>query len=423
MVEGNNKNLQNQVDTQAQQINDLKNKLGRSEMEITNLKMLEGRLAEADKKNALLNGEIDRLNNLLRGKTQETEDLKVRHSKLESSLIQYKNIEAKVQEYEATIALLTQEIERLNNMIRTKSDECDRMGNKIRGLDDQINFLKAHETKLQENERVINNLNITVNEFKRNIQNEQDKARSLEGRLRDVESNLINVNQEKERITREFKQRCFDFDELKNRYGRLEQEIYQLKEVENAHREAKNKIMMLTSELERLDRIIKEVEGELEKERGLGNELGARVIILSAEVERSQSSTGLKSKEFLQLKETFHSLEKGCRDKDNEILVLNQKIVNIEKQLVFVTSELERFLGLINGQEQKARALEQEIVQYQDYAKRIHILGAEIDRITGENRGLEEDIKKLRLRYADNISAEKKHEDMCLQFVMLFVEI
>lgn len=54
--------------------------------------MLEGRLVEADKKNALLNGEIDRLNNFLRGKTQETEDLKVRHSKLESSLIQYKNI-------------------------------------------------------------------------------------------------------------------------------------------------------------------------------------------------------------------------------------------------------------------------------------------------------------------------------------------
>lgn len=27
------------------------------------------------------------------------------------------------------------------------------------------------------------------------------------------------------------------------------------------------------------------------------------------------------------------------------------------------------------------------------------------------------------MRYADNISAEKKHEDMCLQFVMLFVEI
>lgn len=47
--------------------------------------------------------------------------------------------------------------------------------------------------------------------------------------MRDIENNLINVNQEKERITRDFKQKCFDFDELKNRYGRLEQEMYQLK--------------------------------------------------------------------------------------------------------------------------------------------------------------------------------------------------
>lgn len=45
VVEGKNKNLQNQLDGQAQQINDLKNKLGRSQMEIANLKMLEGRLS------------------------------------------------------------------------------------------------------------------------------------------------------------------------------------------------------------------------------------------------------------------------------------------------------------------------------------------------------------------------------------------
>ena len=49
------------------------------------------------------------------------------------------------------------------------------------------------------------------------------------------------------------------------------------------------------------------------------------------------------------------------------------------------------------------------------------ILSAEIDRITGENRGLEEDIRKLRLRYADNIAQETKHEDLCLNFVMLFI--
>ena len=51
-------------------------------MEITSLKMLEGRLGEADKKHTLLNAEIDRLNGLLRGKTEECEDSKVRYSRL-----------------------------------------------------------------------------------------------------------------------------------------------------------------------------------------------------------------------------------------------------------------------------------------------------------------------------------------------------
>jgi uncharacterized small protein (DUF1192 family) len=44
------------------------------------------------------------------------------------------------------------------------------------------------------------------------------------------------------------------------------------------------------------------------------------------------------------------------------------------------------------------------IEEYQDYAKRIHILGAEIDRLTGENRAYDEDARKMRLKYADGLS-------------------
>jgi hypothetical protein len=47
-----------------------------------------------------------------------------------------------------------------------------------------VAYLKSHETKLLESQRVIDTLNITINEFKRNIQLEQDKARSFDGRAR-----------------------------------------------------------------------------------------------------------------------------------------------------------------------------------------------------------------------------------------------
>lgn len=51
------------------------------------------------------------------------------------------------------------------------------------------------------------------------------------------------------------------------------------------------------------------------------------------------------------------------------------------------------------------------------------ILSAEIDRLNGDNKGLEEDIRRLRLRYADQIAAETKHEEFCLKFVMMAIEL
>lgn len=63
------------------------------------------------------------------------------------------------------------------------------------------------------------------------------------------------------------------------------------------------------------------------------------------------------------------------------------------------------------------------IEEYQDYAKRIHILGAEIDRLRIENKAFDEDAKRIRLKFADGIAMEKKHEDFALMTVLMGVEI
>ena len=47
--------------------------------------------------------------------------------------------------------MLTQELERLNNILRNKNDEYERLANRCRGLEDQVNSLKAYETKLADN--------------------------------------------------------------------------------------------------------------------------------------------------------------------------------------------------------------------------------------------------------------------------------
>jgi hypothetical protein len=42
-------------------------------------------------------------------------------------------------------------------------------------------------------------------------------------------------------------------------------------------------------------------------------DLGCRVIVLSAELERLNSGSGIKSKEMIALKETFYTLQKSSR--------------------------------------------------------------------------------------------------------------
>lgn len=63
------------------------------------------------------------------------------------------------------------------------------------------------------------------------------------------------------------------------------------------------------------------------------------------------------------------------------------------------------------------------IEEYQDYAKRIHILGAEIDRLQAENKAYDEDARRIRLKFADGLSMEKREQDFNFMMVLMAVEL
>lgn len=67
--------------------------------------------------------------------------------------------------------------------------------------------------------------------------------------------------------------------------------------------------------------------------------------------------------------------------------------------------------------------LVQKIEEYQDYAKRIHILGAEIDRLRAENKAFDEDARRIRLKFSDGLAHEKKQEDFNFLTVLMAIEI
>ena len=69
-----------------------------------------------------------------------------------------------------------------------------------------------------------------------------------------------------------------------------------------------------------------------------------------------------------------------------------------------MTSDYNRLLAAVQNSEQESLKLARQIDEYQDYARRINILDAELDRLKAENKALDDDIKRLRLKYAEGIS-------------------
>lgn len=65
-----------------------------------------------------------------------------------------------------------------------------------------------------------------------------------------------------------------------------------------------------------------------------------------------------------------------------------------------MTNDYTRILREVERSEQESKGLIRQIEEYQDYARRIAILGKEIDRLTQLNKAAEEDIKRMRLKYS-----------------------
>ena len=85
--------------------------------------------------------------------------------------------------------------------------------------------------------------------------------------------------------------------------------------------------------------------------------------------------------------------------------------------------EFNRLLDAVEQSFKESVALSKKIEEYQDYARRIHILGSELDRLTQLNKGLEEDNKAMRLKYSNSINIEKREQEFNLITVLMAAEI
>ena len=75
-----------------------------------------------------------------------------------------------------------------------------------------------------------------MTEIKRTLLTEQDRGRGLENKIRDMEQITFGLNQDKERLNGQLRQKSLEFEELRNRFSKMEQEVYVLRETEEALR-------------------------------------------------------------------------------------------------------------------------------------------------------------------------------------------
>lgn len=102
---------------------------------MTKIKTYEGKIIEYENRIALLTNEIDRLNQILKNKVNECDEWKSKFTHIE---ISFSSNESRVKELEGRIIMLSGEIERLTVFVKDKNNEMEEWRSKFYRSSDQI---------------------------------------------------------------------------------------------------------------------------------------------------------------------------------------------------------------------------------------------------------------------------------------------
>jgi DNA repair exonuclease SbcCD ATPase subunit len=131
------------------------------------------------------------LNRVLRQRAEEIDNWKSRYSKIEISITEYKGLEGRLREYENRIALLSQEIERLNGVLKARADEIEQWRVNYSKLEITINEYKVIESRGKDMESRVSMLLREIHDWKSRYSKLEisiGEYRNLEGRLKENEN-------------------------------------------------------------------------------------------------------------------------------------------------------------------------------------------------------------------------------------------
>ena len=89
---------------------------------------------------------------------------------------------------------MTQERERLNNLLRSKNDDINQLEKEKLELHTKINHYRNYEIKISEGEQTVAKLREDINKLRKEVENWQGRAKDFENKNREMESLLYQSN-------------------------------------------------------------------------------------------------------------------------------------------------------------------------------------------------------------------------------------
>lgn len=127
------------------------------------------------------------------------------------------------------------EIERLNNAVRGKTDEVSRIKAKNNSLEEELSFVRGFESRLVESEQTISNLSIDLENNRREYSRLEDKCRGLEVKLLEADRKATAALQDKDRLSANLKTKTTEAEDLRSKLSRADGEIGRLRAIEESH--------------------------------------------------------------------------------------------------------------------------------------------------------------------------------------------
>lgn len=242
------KRAKDAIDAKNKEIEDLRLNIAQFSRKMQDYSKVAERYDDLEAKIGMATEEIERLNRVL----------KDRNAELRES-------QNKIPDYENKVAMLSQEIERLNLVIEKKNGEIRNVNKtyaeseeNLRQANSQISKFKAD---LNEFRNRLGSAGEESESYKQRVQKLLGENSNLGEEIRNAQENLRLSSSQLGKIQNEFKNVCIENDELKKRNGELEASLKRL------GNDSSNKLQTLSQECERLNGVIEKKNGEI---RALG---------------------------------------------------------------------------------------------------------------------------------------------------------